>query len=293
MAGGIEIKGSSGNDLTWETTNGGNIGTTYESSCPQKVFIGSEVHIGKATSGAGDKWINIQHDVSGAPNIGMFGGSGSSFAFVCTGDVMYLSRGGNYVWKGANGEVAFYFAGTTTAISYRFLDDQLVIDNQAVNKNIVFKTEGTNNSTAAQQASILGSDKTAGTGNGGALTFKAGNSNGGTGGVATVTGGNGSAGNASGGDAVVQGGTKSGSGTDGSVRLKTASTDRVTVSAAGTVTIGTSGGSQTHQINGATVSSGSDTLTFTNGPSGTAGNPDIYLKLNINGTDYVFPGFAV
>lgn len=38
---------------------------------------------------------------------------------------------------------------------------------------------------------------------------------------------------------------------------------------------------------------GGDLLTFTNGPTGTAGNPDIYLHLMVSGVLYAFPGFAV
>lgn len=37
----------------------------------------------------------------------------------------------------------------------------------------------------------------------------------------------------------------------------------------------------------------SDVLTFTNGPAGTAGNPDIYLVLMKNGVRYAFPGFQL
>lgn len=68
---------------------------------------------------------------------------------------------------------------------------------------------------------------------------------------------------------------------------------RHNISAAGLVTIGGSGETQIHRINGGTVAAGADTLTFTNGPAGTAGNPDIYLHININGTNYVLPGFAI
>lgn len=36
-----------------------------------------------------------------------------------------------------------------------------------------------------------------------------------------------------------------------------------------------------------------DILTFTNGPSGTAGNPDTYVKVIIGGTTYAIPAFAL
>ncbi len=61
----------------------------------------------------------------------------------------------------------------------------------------------------------------------------------------------------------------------------------------GVMTAGATGGTPTHRFNTATATAGSDALTFTNGPSGTAGNPDIYWTVNINGTNYAFPGFAV
>jgi hypothetical protein len=42
-----------------------------------------------------------------------------------------------------------------------------------------------------------------------------------------------------------------------------------------------------------TGTAGADVLTFTNGPTGTAGNPDIYIQIRYNGVNYVVPGFAV
>lgn len=43
--------------------------------------------------------------------------------------------------------------------------------------------------------------------------------------------------------------------------------------------------------NGSSLANSSDVLTLTNGPAGTAGNPGVYLRMNIAGTTYVFPGW--
>jgi len=61
----------------------------------------------------------------------------------------------------------------------------------------------------------------------------------------------------------------------------------------GQVTLQPSGTTQLLDINSATETAGADTLTLTNGPSGTAGDPDVYLKVVINGTNYVIPAWAV
>lgn len=70
-------------------------------------------------------------------------------------------------------------------------------------------------------------------------------------------------------------------------------TNMFQVADGGIMTAGASGATPTHVFNTATSTAASDLLTFTNGPTGTAGNPDIYWKVNINGTDYAIPGFAV
>lgn len=61
-------------------------------------------------------------------------------------------------------------------------------------------------------------------------------------------------------------------------------------STAGLVTIGANGGTQIHRINGSTVAAGSSTATLTNSP--VAGDPAVYLKININGTAYLIPGWT-
>lgn len=45
------------------------------------------------------------------------------------------------------------------------------------------------------------------------------------------------------------------------------------------------------RFNSAEITSGSDVMTMTNGPAGAAGNPAKYLRVNINGTDYVIPAW--
>lgn len=67
----------------------------------------------------------------------------------------------------------------------------------------------------------------------------------------------------------------------------------LTVNDEGKFNIGVSGTTQTHRLNSATVTADTEVLTLTNGPVGTAGNPDLYLRLNINGTNYAIPAWAV
>lgn len=64
------------------------------------------------------------------------------------------------------------------------------------------------------------------------------------------------------------------------------------ISATGKWTIGESSGAQIHQINGATEASAAAVMTMTNGPTNTAGNPDIFIKINYNGTVYVIPAWT-
>jgi hypothetical protein len=61
----------------------------------------------------------------------------------------------------------------------------------------------------------------------------------------------------------------------------------------GIVQIGHTGSTVTHAVNTAVATPAADVLTMTNGPTGTAGDPDVYLRLQINGTVYAFPGWAV
>jgi len=60
----------------------------------------------------------------------------------------------------------------------------------------------------------------------------------------------------------------------------------------GACTLGAASTTPTHRLNTATTSAGSDAMTLLNGPSGTAGNPDIFITINVNGTSYVIPAWA-
>lgn len=93
-------------------------------------------------------------------------------------------------------------------------------------------------------------------------------------------------------------------GTNSEVRLETATTRlrfRGPVSgfasllfySTGGLQLGELGATDIHQINTTTPAPDVSILTLTNGPVGTAGNPAVYVKININGVDYVFPGWAV
>lgn len=91
----------------------------------------------------------------------------------------------------------------------------------------------------------------------------------GPGGSNTMSGGN-SLGSGPGGNSIVQGGT-SGSG------------------AAGVVQIGRTSTTNKNILNNALGTPNADALTMLNGPTGTAGDPDRYLLITINGTDGYIP----
>lgn len=55
------------------------------------------------------------------------------------------------------------------------------------------------------------------------------------------------------------------------------------------VILGGSGLTPIHQINTAVGTPGTDVMTMTNGPAGSAGNPAGFLKLQVNGATYIFP----
>lgn len=60
----------------------------------------------------------------------------------------------------------------------------------------------------------------------------------------------------------------------------------------GSVIIGDTGETDIHRINTTTQAPSAGVLTLTNGPGASTGNPAVYLTLNINGTNYAFPGWA-
>lgn len=45
-------------------------------------------------------------------------------------------------------------------------------------------------------------------------------------------------------------------------------------------------------LNGATTATGASTATMTNAPAGASGNPDIWMRITYNGTEYIFPGWT-
>lgn len=63
------------------------------------------------------------------------------------------------------------------------------------------------------------------------------------------------------------------------------------ITAAGLVTIGT-GTSNRNRINSSLATNGAVALTMLNGPTGTSGNPAVWMQININGTNYVIPAWS-
>lgn len=69
-------------------------------------------------------------------------------------------------------------------------------------------------------------------------------------------------------------------------------TDALAITSAGKVTIQASATGQTLALNGATTAAGASTATLTNAPAGAATNPDIWMRITYNGTEYIFPGWT-
>lgn len=59
----------------------------------------------------------------------------------------------------------------------------------------------------------------------------------------------------------------------------------------GIVTLGAASTTPKHVLNTDTGTAGSDALTLTNGPTGLAGNPAVYIKITVNGTDRYIPAW--
>ena len=62
------------------------------------------------------------------------------------------------------------------------------------------------------------------------------------------------------------------------------------IDGAGLWTIGT-GTATTHRLNTQLATNAADALTLLNGPTGKAGNPAVYIQININGTNRVIPAW--
>lgn len=70
-------------------------------------------------------------------------------------------------------------------------------------------------------------------------------------------------------------------------------TKAFSVADGGIVTLGASSTTPKHVLNTLTATAGADALTISNGPTGTAGNPDLYIQITINGADYAIPAWAL
>lgn len=70
-----------------------------------------------------------------------------------------------------------------------------------------------------------------------------------------------------------------------------AGTTLLSVTQAGLVTLGT-GTSNINRINGATETAAAGTATLLNMPTNATGNPDVFIKINYNGIDYVIPAWT-
>lgn len=69
-------------------------------------------------------------------------------------------------------------------------------------------------------------------------------------------------------------------------------TNMFVVADGGVVTLGATSTTPQHILNTATQAAGSDVMTLTNGPAGTAGDPDLFVKITINGSTYVIPAWT-
>lgn len=74
------------------------------------------------------------------------------------------------------------------------------------------------------------------------------------------------------------------------LNLVTGGTIGLSISASQVVTIGTGTGT-THVLNTQLGTAAADALTLLNGPTGKAGNPAVYIQVNVNGTNRVIPAW--
>lgn len=73
------------------------------------------------------------------------------------------------------------------------------------------------------------------------------------------------------------------------VAFATNNIERMSVNASGLITLGSTGGTQTHALNTSLATNAGDTLILTNAPTGKAGNPAGYINITINGVARVIP----
>lgn len=74
------------------------------------------------------------------------------------------------------------------------------------------------------------------------------------------------------------------------IRFRQGTTVVGNIGASALWTIGT-GTSTTHKLNTQLATAASDALTLGNGPAGKAGNPAVYIQINVNGTNRVIPAW--
>lgn len=88
-------------------------------------------------------------------------------------------------------------------------------------------------------------------------------------------------------DTTITGGNTTGSGNGGDLNLGEGTSSS---GSPGIVVIGLASSSQVHRLNIATEAAGSDTATMTNSP--VAGNPSVWVRINVNGTEVLIPGWT-
>ena len=178
-----------------------------------------------------------------------------------------LTHTGNATILGVLGQVLSYRISTPTGIGFNHTSDlTLAVGDQGGTSQA--RTAGDLTLKAGDNAS---SDNTA---TAGTLSVRAGDQTSASSTIkapsATLRAGN-NAGSGDGGDLQLSGGS-SGSGDDG------------------IVVIGSSSTTPTHRLNISTETAGANAATLTNSPAA-AGNPDLWIRINFNGTDYVMPAW--
>lgn len=69
-------------------------------------------------------------------------------------------------------------------------------------------------------------------------------------------------------------------------------TNQLRLETDGSVQLGAASATPVHRLNTATETPAAGALTLTNGPGAASGDPSIFIKINVNGTEYVIPAWA-